>query len=45
MWFKSTQSIKFIWLILSTLMQNGDIMLIGLRQKFAICDIVFHKVV
>jgi len=40
MWLKSTQTIKFIWLILSTTMQKGDIVLDS--QNFAIFDIVFH---
>jgi len=43
MWLNSTQTIKFIRLILSTIRQNGDSVLDS--QNFAIFDIVFHKVV
>jgi len=37
MWLNSTQTIKFIWLILSIIRQNGDIVL------DAIFDIMFFS--
>jgi len=44
MWLKSTQTIKFIWLILSMIRQNGDTLLDTPELRY-FCYYVFRKVV